>query len=79
MPDQALRPREKRGREGELRGKRKGGRAKREDLIMPQSHERGSSTLCKMTQNQLIMGSERNDHLITITQVGAGPLYKFTS
>ena len=56
-----------RGREGELRGKRKGGRAKKEDLIMPQSHERGSRTLGKTTLNQLIMGSEINGNVITIT------------
>ena len=68
--DQALPPREReRGREGELRGKRKGGRAKTEDLIMPQSHERGSRTLCKTTLNQIIMSSEINDNMITITQV----------
>ena len=50
-----------------------GGRAPDQVLTHARKWDRGrdreSKTLCKTTLKQLLMGSERNDDLITITQV----------
>ena len=75
-------------REGRrVRGRREVIRSERKDLIKPQSnipslHSITSPSLregAEPSVKQLIMGSERNDHLITITQVSAGPIARCTN